>query len=83
MKLRSHLLVLIAATLLPMAIFAVGGALLLAEREREAFHRGASERVRALMTAVDAELQGHITTLAALSALPVFDGDDVGRFRAD
>ncbi|HUQ73224.1 MAG TPA: ATP-binding protein [Burkholderiales bacterium] len=81
MKLRSHLIVLIAATLLPMALFAIGGAYLLAERERSAFQRGASERVRALMTAVDAELRGSITTLEALAALAVFDGDNPERFR--
>ena len=37
MKLRSHLLVVSLATLLPMALFAVAGGLLLAAREREAF----------------------------------------------
>src|SRR5689334_2385864 len=81
MKLRSHLLVVSLATLVPMALFAVAGGLVLAKREREAFQRGAIERVRALMTAVDAELRGSATTLEALSELPSLDGPDFERFR--
>jgi len=81
MKLRSHLLVVSLATLVPMALFAVAGGLMLAKRERQAFERGAIERVRALMTAVDAELRGSATTLEALSMLPLLDGPDLERFR--
>jgi len=81
MKLRSHLLIVSLATLLPMALFAVAGGLVLAKREREAFQRGAIERVRALMTAVDAELRGSATALEALSTLPLLDGPDFERFR--
>ena len=66
-----------------MALFALGGAYLLAERERNAFQRGASERVRALMTAVDAEIRGSITTLEAVAALEVFDGEHPERFRPE
>jgi len=80
-KLRSHLLVVSLATLLPMALFAVAGGLLLAKREREAFERGAIERVRALMTAVDAELRGSAVTLEALAVLPLLDGPDLEGFR--
>jgi signal transduction histidine kinase/ActR/RegA family two-component response regulator len=81
MKLRSHLLLLSLATLLPMAIFAVGGAFLLAARERQAFERGAIERVRALMTAVDVDLSGSISTLEALAVLPAFASDDLEAVR--
>src|SRR4051794_24368804 len=81
MKLRSHLLILSLATLVPMAIFSVGGAFLLAERERQAFERGVIERVRALMTAVDADLRGTITTLEALAVLPAFESDNVEALR--
>ena len=55
MKLRSQLLLFALATLLPMAIIGAAVAYLLSEREREAFQRGAIDRVRALMTAVDAD----------------------------
>jgi signal transduction histidine kinase/ActR/RegA family two-component response regulator len=83
MKLRSHLLVVTLATLVPMALFAIGGAYLLAEREREAFRLGAIERARAVMTAIDSELRGSIRTLEAMAALPSFDGDDPEAFRPD
>ena len=83
MKLRSHLLVVAAATLVPMTLFAVGGAWRLAERERAAYQNGATERVRAVMSAVDAELRGAITTLEALASLPVFDGGGIEAFHGE
>jgi signal transduction histidine kinase len=66
MKLRSHLLVLTLAVLLPVAVFGVAATLWVADRERASFERGARERTRALMTAVDTELGGHVTSLQAL-----------------
>jgi signal transduction histidine kinase/CheY-like chemotaxis protein len=65
-----------------MAVFAVAGAYLLAEREREAFERGAIERVRALLTAVDAELRGSVTTLEAMAVLPDLDAPNIETFRS-
>ncbi len=81
MKLRSHLLVLTLCTLVPMALFAVAGAYLLIERERDAFRRGAIERARAVMTAIDAEIKGSMTTLEAMATLPALDGADVEALR--
>jgi signal transduction histidine kinase len=66
-----------------MAVFAVAGAYLLAEREREVFERGAIERVRALLTAVDAELRGSAMTLEAIAVLPELDEPDIESFRPD
>jgi len=83
MKLRSQLLLLALATLMQMALFAAAVTLMLVERERAAFQRGAIERVRALLTAVDTELAGSITTLEALAVLPAFDQGDLERFRAE
>src|SRR4051812_6275803 len=81
MRLRSHLLVVSLLTLVPMAVFAIAGAFLLAERERAAFQRGAIDSVRALVTAVDAELRSTVTTLEALSAMPQLDTEDLESFR--
>src|SRR4051812_2700781 len=81
MKLRSHLLVLSLAALVPMALFSIGGAFLLVERERQAFQRGAVERVRALLTAVDTDLRGSISTLEAIAVLPSIEGEDLEVFR--
>ncbi|HEX2138690.1 MAG TPA: ATP-binding protein [Woeseiaceae bacterium] len=67
MKLRSHLLVLTLAVLLPVSVFGVATTLWVAERERAAFERGAIERTHALLTAVDTELNGHLTSLQGLA----------------
>ncbi len=83
MKLRSHLLFLATATLLPMIVLAVLGAGFFAQREREVFQRGATERTRALLTALDAELNSSITALAALSTLRHLDSDDLAGFHAE
>ena len=52
MKLRSHLLVLTLAVLLPIAVFGVATSLWVADRERAAFERGAIERTQALLRTV-------------------------------
>src|SRR5262245_6353505 len=81
--LRSHLTAFVLATMLPLLIFAGLMIYLLAERERATFQRGATERTRAVVTAVDTELKNSITTLEALAALSHFDKDDLQSFRAE
>jgi signal transduction histidine kinase/CheY-like chemotaxis protein len=68
MSLRSHLLLLTLAVLLPLAIFGAGATLWVADRERIAFEQGARQRTLALITAVDTELSGHAETLRALAS---------------
>jgi signal transduction histidine kinase/ActR/RegA family two-component response regulator len=68
MSLRSHLLLLTLVVLLPLAIFGAGATLWVADRERVAFEEGARQRTLALLTAVDAELNGHVETLRALAS---------------
>ena len=68
MKLRSHVQLLVIGTLLPMIVFAIYGAFWLTERERATFERGATERVRAVLTAVDLELKGNVTSLLAIAS---------------
>lgn len=63
-----------------MVIFAVVAALLLAERERATFQRGARERTLALMTAVDTELKRSIGALQALAASRTLDSGDLRGF---
>ena len=59
---------LVLATMLPLALFAGIMIYLLAERQRATFEQGATERMRALSTAVDAALKGTIATLDALAS---------------
>ena len=66
-----------------MAIFGAVGAYMLVQRERDSFERGALDRVRALMTAIDAELRASITPLEMLARSPLLDGDDLTAFRAE
>lgn len=66
-----------------MAIFGAVGAYMLVERERDSFERGALERVRALMTAIDAELRASITPLELLARSPTLDRDDLVAFRVE
>ena len=67
LNIRSRLWALTFATLLPMAVFGAVGAYMLVERERDSFERAALDRVRALMTAIDAELRASITPLEMLA----------------
>ena len=66
-SLRSHLLLLTLGTLLPLAALGVVGTILISDWEEAVFQDGAMERTRALMTAVDTELNGHIASLKVLA----------------
>jgi signal transduction histidine kinase len=66
-----------------MAVFGAVGAYMLVERERESFERAALDRVRALMTAIDAELRASITPLEMLARSPALDADDLMQFRVE
>jgi PAS domain S-box-containing protein len=68
LKLRSHLHLMVAGALAPVVLFAVISAALLVQHERRTIEREAIGRTRAAMSAIDAALLGHITTLKALAA---------------
>jgi signal transduction histidine kinase/CheY-like chemotaxis protein len=80
MKLRSQLLVFALATLLPLVAFAVLLSGLLVERERDTFRRGAADRARAILTAVDLQLTGVITALDGLALSRALDDNDLAAF---
>ena len=81
MKLRSHLLVLTLLVLLPVSVFGVATTLWVADRERDAFERGATERTHTLLTAVDTELNGHLTSLQGLATSYPLQNGDFAAFR--
>jgi signal transduction histidine kinase/ActR/RegA family two-component response regulator len=83
MKLRSHLTVLALVTLFPLALFSTISVALFAGQERAAMKRGAIETARALMSAVDRELERAIAPLNALATSPHLDRDDLRSFYAD
>jgi signal transduction histidine kinase/CheY-like chemotaxis protein len=83
LNLRWRLRGLIVATLLPVGIFGLAGSYLLFDRERDTFERGARDRVRALITAVDAEIHASVTPLELLARSPSLRRGDIGGFRKE
>jgi PAS domain S-box-containing protein len=81
MRLRTYLLYLTLATLLPVVVFAGIVGYFLVQEQRDTFRRGAEERTLALLTAVDAELRGSIDTLQALSLVESLPRGDLSLFR--
>ncbi len=83
MKLRSKLLLLtMQAALPPMLLCLVVGGVLV-NYERESFRRGVTDSNRAFMTAVDAEVRGHVSTLTALAASNNLEADKLPAFREE
>ena len=83
MSLRSQLWLLVAATLAPMAGFAVYAAQQLIAEERAAMERDTIGRARAAMSAVDAHLRGSIVSLETLAASRHLEAGDLAAFHAE
>src|SRR3982751_2976696 len=80
MRLRSHLVVLVLAAVVPLVIFA--GVIVrqdLVER-REIMDRGMQDTVRALSLAVDGEIKTSLAILKTLAASPFLDHADYRTF---
>jgi PAS domain S-box-containing protein len=77
------LLALTIGTLLPVLLFAAVVSWLSAERERRVFEQGVQERTRAILTAVESELKGSITSLEALATSKALDSGDLPAFHAE
>lgn len=83
MRLRTNLVYLVVGIVIPLVALATLLGLLLVKREREAFRQGAINRNRAFMTAVDAAVRGHISTLQILASASSLQADDFDAFRRD
>jgi len=77
---RAHLLLLAGCAALPVLIFAVLISIMLVEQEQRTFERGAVERTRAMMSAIDADLRGSLSTLNAIAASRALAADDLRGF---
>ena len=82
MRLRSYLVSMALATVLPVAVFGAIVGYFLVEEQRETFRSGAEARALAMSTAVDAELQGALGSLDALSRAESLANRDFTYFRA-
>ena len=81
MTLRSYLVLLALATLLPVAVFAVVVGVLLVDSQRDTFRHGAQERTLAVLTALELELKRSISTLEALAVSGTLETSDLQDFR--
>jgi signal transduction histidine kinase/ActR/RegA family two-component response regulator len=66
--------------MVPVLALTASLAYLLVEHEKETFRRGAMDRNRTFMTAIDSELHGHVRSLEALAAAPSLARGDLGAF---
>jgi hypothetical protein len=78
--LRKHLLNLAVASILPLALLAGMGLLMLFQQQRTDAERKTLEITRALATAVDAELQRSVSALLAMSASDSLERGDIATF---
>jgi signal transduction histidine kinase/ActR/RegA family two-component response regulator len=81
-RLRSKLLLLVAGSLLPVLVLAVVLGAALVEHERENFRRSAQDRHRTLLSAIDEQVKGHLSTLAALAMTSPMQAGDLKAFDA-
>lgn len=81
MSLRAYLTCLTVAVMLPIAIFAAAVGYFLVDEHRETFRLGAEERTLAVLTAIDNELAGSISTLEALATMPSLDEGNLATIR--
>jgi signal transduction histidine kinase/ActR/RegA family two-component response regulator len=83
MRLRSHLLVLVAAALAPMvAVTAVLGVLFV-DQVQDTFRSGAFARNRAFMSAIEADVHGDVKTLQAMATSRALRAGDLVAFKRE
>ncbi len=80
--LRTRLLWLVCAALLPVAILALAGLQILGRQQQDLARLAMQEKARALASAVDLELQGSVAALEVLALLPSLDAGDFRTFHA-
>ena len=80
MRLRSHLIVLVAAAVLPLLLFAAVIVLQDVGERREIMDRGMHDTVRALSLAVDGEVKTSLAVLQTLAESPYLDRGDLAHF---
>jgi signal transduction histidine kinase/ActR/RegA family two-component response regulator len=83
LRLQTRLLILVAGAIVPLLVLSFVLSWLLVRQEVQTFRSGALDRNRAFMSAIDAELRGHITTLQALEALASLDSGNFATFSSE
>jgi signal transduction histidine kinase/ActR/RegA family two-component response regulator len=80
---RSHLVILVVAVLVPLIVFAGIVLVALGRQQRAAVETGAVETARALANAVDESLLASVKVLEALATSRALDGGDLRAFHAE
>ena len=80
MRLRSYLLLMGLAILLPVMVLGISGTWFLADHEGVNYERSARDRTRAVLTAVDTALTGHGTSLRGLASSRHLESGDIEAF---
>ena len=83
MKLRTNLLLLVLGIAIPLIAVAAVLVTLIVGSERDSSRTAATDRIRAFMSAVDAELRGTIGTVQALGASERLRARDLHAFRRE
>ena len=79
-KLRSHLIVLVLAAIVPLLVFAIGIVQHEIAGERELLTRGMHDTARALTLAIDGEVKASLAVLETLASSPFLDSGDLRSF---
>src|ERR1051325_1069612 len=80
MKIRSHLLILVLAAVLPIVVFSAIMTVVFWREQRHAFEQRFLERARAMAIALDRELDGSIKSLRVLTESPNLQSGDLESF---
>lgn len=80
MKLRSHLVMLVVAAIVPLAVFAAFIVVQNLKERREILDRGLLDTVRALTSAADGEVKASLAVLETLAAAPALARGDLKEF---
>ncbi|HET7362925.1 MAG TPA: sensor histidine kinase, partial [Burkholderiales bacterium] len=80
MRLRSHLIALVGAAVLPLLLFAVLIVRQDVAERRQIMDRGMQDTVRALSLAVDGEVKTSLAVLQTLASSPFLDRGDLAHF---
>jgi signal transduction histidine kinase/ActR/RegA family two-component response regulator len=81
--LRSRLVLLVAASVLPVLGLSLVLGYFVVAHEEERFHDAILDRNRTFVTAIDAEIRGHISTLALLATSPSLASGDMEAFHKE
>src|SRR2546428_13728736 len=80
MKIRSHLLILVVAAVLPIVAFSAIMTVVFWREQRHAFEQRYLDRVRAMAIALDRELDGSIRSLQVMSESPYLKSGNLRSF---